>query len=33
MNIVGSGRATTVFPIGTQVTIENTLLYPDATST
>jgi hypothetical protein len=31
MNIVGSGRATIVFPIGTQVTIENVLLYPDST--
>jgi hypothetical protein len=32
-NIVGSGRATIVLPMGTQVTIENTLLYPDSTHT
>jgi hypothetical protein len=31
MNIVGSERATIVLPIGTQVTIENVLLYPDST--
>jgi hypothetical protein len=28
-NIVSSGRATIVLPMGTQVTIENALLYPD----
>jgi hypothetical protein len=33
MNIVGSGRATIVFPMGTQVTIENALLYPNSTHT
>jgi hypothetical protein len=33
MNIVGSGRATIVLPMGTQVTIENALLYPDSTRT
>jgi hypothetical protein len=32
-NIVGSGRATIVLPMGTQVTIENALLYPDSTCT
>jgi hypothetical protein len=32
-NIVGSGRATMVIPMGTQVTIENALLYPDSTHT
>jgi hypothetical protein len=32
-NIVGSGRATIVLPMGTQVTIENALLYPDSTYT
>jgi hypothetical protein len=32
-NIVGFGRATIVLPMGTQVTIENTLLYPDSTHT
>jgi hypothetical protein len=33
MNIVGSGRATIVLPMGTQVRIENALLYPDSTRT
>jgi hypothetical protein len=33
MNIVGSGRATIVFPMGTQITIKNALLYPDSTCT
>jgi hypothetical protein len=33
MNIVGSGRATIVFLMGTEVTIENALLYPDSTRT
>jgi hypothetical protein len=33
MNIVGSGRATIVLPMGTQVTIKNALLYPDSTRT
>jgi hypothetical protein len=33
MNIVGSGRATIVLPMDTQVTIENALLYPDSTRT
>jgi hypothetical protein len=32
-NIVGSGRATIVLSMGTQVTIENALLYPDSTRT
>jgi hypothetical protein len=32
-NIVGSGRATIVLPMGMQVTIENALLYPDSTRT
>jgi hypothetical protein len=31
MNIVGSGQATIVIPMSTQVTIENALLYPDST--
>jgi hypothetical protein len=31
--IVGSGRATITFPNGTQVMIEDTLLYPDYTHT
>jgi hypothetical protein len=31
--IVGSGRATIMFPNGTQVTIEDALLYPDSTHT
>jgi hypothetical protein len=31
--IVGSDRATIIFPNGTQVTIENILLYPDSTHT
>jgi hypothetical protein len=31
--IVGSGRAAITFPNGTQVTIEDALLYPDSTST
>jgi hypothetical protein len=29
--IVGSGRATIMFPNGTQVMIEDALLYPDST--
>jgi hypothetical protein len=33
MNIVGSGRATIVIPMDTQVTIENALLYLDSTHT
>jgi hypothetical protein len=32
-NIVGSGQATIVLPMGTQVTIENALLYLDSTHT
>jgi hypothetical protein len=32
-NIVGSGRATIVLPMGTQVTIVNVLLYHDFTRT
>jgi hypothetical protein len=32
-NIVNSGRATIVLPMGTPVTIENALLYPDSTRT
>jgi hypothetical protein len=32
-NIVGSGRAIIVIPMGTQVTIENALLYFDSTRT
>jgi hypothetical protein len=31
--IVGFGRATITFPNGTQVTIEDVLLYPDSTHT
>ena len=31
--IVGSGRATIVLPMGTQITIEEALLHPDATRT
>jgi hypothetical protein len=31
--IVGSRKATIVLPMGTQVTIENALLYPDSTHT
>jgi hypothetical protein len=31
--IVGSGRATITFPNGTQVTIDDALLYPDSTRT
>jgi len=31
--IVGSGRATIVLPMGTHITIEEALLYPDATRT
>jgi hypothetical protein len=31
--IVGSGRAPTTFPNGTQVTIEDVLLYPTSTCT
>jgi hypothetical protein len=29
--MIGSGRATIVLPMGTQVTIENALLYTDST--
>jgi hypothetical protein len=29
--IVGFGKATIILPMGTQVTIENALLYPDST--
>jgi hypothetical protein len=32
-NIVGSDQATIVLPMGTQVTIENAILYPDSTHT
>jgi hypothetical protein len=32
-NIVGSGRATIVLTMGTQVTIKNVLLYPNSTCT
>jgi hypothetical protein len=32
-NIVGSGRATIVLPMGTQAIIKNVLLYPDSTRT
>jgi hypothetical protein len=31
--IVGSGKATIILPMSTQVTIENALLYPDSTRT
>ena len=31
--IVGSGRATIVLPMGTQIAIDEELLYPDATGT
>ena len=31
--IVGSGRATITLPMGTQVTIEDALLYPNSTRT
>jgi hypothetical protein len=31
--IVGSGRATIVLPMGTQINIEEALLYPDSTCT
>jgi hypothetical protein len=31
--IVGSGKATIILPMGTQIIIENTLLYPDSTCT
>jgi hypothetical protein len=31
--IVGSGRATITLPMGTQVTIDDALLYPDSTRT
>ena len=31
--IVGSGRATITLPMGTQITIEDGLLYPDSTRT
>ena len=31
--IVGSGRATITLPMGTQITIEDALLYPDSTRT
>jgi hypothetical protein len=33
MNIVGSGQATIVLSMSTQVTIENALLYPNSTRT
>jgi hypothetical protein len=32
-NIAGSGRATIVLPMGTQVTVKNTLLCPNSTRT
>jgi hypothetical protein len=32
-NIVGSGRATIILPMGTQVIIANALLYPNSTNT
>jgi hypothetical protein len=32
-NIVGSGQATIILSMGTQVIIENALLYPDSTRT
>ena len=31
--IVGSGRATITLPMGTQITMEDALLYPDSTRT
>ena len=31
--IVGSGRATIILPMGTQLVIEDALLYPDSTRT
>jgi len=31
--IVGSGRATITLPMGTQITMEDALLYPDSTHT
>jgi hypothetical protein len=31
--IVGSGKATIILPMGTQITIKNALLYPDSTRT
>ena len=31
--IVGLGRATITLPIGTQITMEDALLYPDSTRT
>jgi hypothetical protein len=31
--IVGSGKTIIILPMGTQVTIENALLYPDSTHT
>ena len=31
--IVGSGRATIILPMGTQITIEDALLYPDSKRT
>jgi hypothetical protein len=31
--IVGSGRATIMLPMGTSITIEDVLLYPDSTRT
>ena len=31
--IVGSGRATIILPMGTQIVIEEALLYPDSTRT
>src|SRR6185437_11778335 len=31
--IVGSGQATITLPMGTQITIEDVLLYPDSTRT
>ena len=31
--IVGSGRATIILPMGTQIHIEEALLYPDSTCT
>ena len=33
MLIVGSGRATITLPMGTQIAIEDALLYPDSTRT
>ena len=31
--IVGSGRATITLPMGTQITMEDAMLYPDSTRT